>query len=83
MGGIPLGQQAAGLHRDSSVPPHREPLAPDIIGTGPGRARITLRGGVFDREVGSGLFKKESLASRGSVPIHNRRQRLDIDADRV
>jgi len=82
-GGIPLGQQAAGLDHHSSVSLHREPLAPDIIGTGPNPRRITLRGGVFDREVGSALLKEQSRACRRGMPIHNRRQRLYIDADRV
>jgi len=65
------------------MPLHREALAPDVVGTGPSAVWITLCGSVLDREVGAGFFKEQSLARRGGVPIHNWRQLLDIDADRV
>ena len=44
---------------------------------------MTLRGGVFDRKVGPSLFEEQSRAGRRNVPIRNRQQRLDVDADRV
>jgi hypothetical protein len=62
---------------------HRETFAPDVVRMGPGDVWITLRGSVFDGEVGAGLFKEQSLARRCGVPIHNWRHLLYIDADRV
>ena len=60
---------------------HCKALAPDVIGARPDPIGIALGSSVFDGEVGAGLLKKKCVALRGSPPLGDRWQRLDIDVN--
>jgi hypothetical protein len=78
---IPFGKHAARLHRQCRIALDCKPTAPDIVGVAKRRVGIALDPGKDHRGVCAGFFKQQDLASLGSVPMRDGRQRFDIEGD--
>ena len=80
---IPLGQEAARLHRQRHMPLHPELLATRIGGLPAGGGGIAQHRVELDREVAAGFLEQKRVVACRGVPVRHRRQLLDRDLDRL
>ena len=81
--GVPVGDQAARLHRHRAVALHLEMLAADVRRSLEGRIGVAARGGDGAGDVAAGFFEQKNIGLARGVAIDHRRKRLDIDGDRL
>ena len=75
---IPLGEDAARLHRQRRVALHAEPLAPGVFGFAKCRVGVTADGGEGHRPICADLLEQQDLVfTRGSA-IRDRPQLFNV-----
>ena len=81
--GIPFCQQAARLHRHSTVALYREALAADVSRACEGLICVPAHAGERERKIAARPVEQQDIVSRGGSTVHHCRQRLDVGRDRV
>ena len=81
--GVPLGEQAARLHRQRHVPRGAEALAPGVGRVLERGGGVAAHGAEGDRLVGALVREQQRVVARRRVAVGDRRQRLDIDLDQA
>ena len=80
---IPFGDEAAGLQRHRGQAVTAKALAAGVLGLGESRVGIARRDRVAHRAVAAARFEQQRLVACRRVAIRQRRQRCDIDIDRL
>ena len=81
--GVPLGEQAARLHRQRHVPRGAEALAPGVGRVLERGGGVAAHGAEGDRLVGALVREQQRVVARRRVAVGDRRQRLDVDLDQA
>ena len=81
--GVPIGDEAARLHRHRAVALHLEMLAADVRRIFERRIGVAERGRDRPGDVAAGFFEQENIGLARGIAVDHRGKRLDIDGDRL
>ncbi len=80
---VPIGDEAARLHRHRAVALHLEMLAADVRRVFERRIGVAARGRDGAGDVAAGFFEQENIVLARGIAVDHRGKRLDIDGDRL
>ena len=83
LGGVPFGEQAARLHRHRAETLHREALAAGVRRVPERGFGVALLRRQRDDVIAAGRLEQQAFVLARGGAIRHRRQRLDVEADRV